>query len=213
MKWSEIAWKRAEGVYHAILQLPFVKELTEGTLSHERFIFYIRQDACYLENYSKVLAHIASRLPQKQWREDFLRFASEGIMVENALHASFAEITASDIQPTPTCLLYNSYEAAKGLEQVEIEAAAILPCFWIYMLVGKEIHKHSNPDNPYARWIDTYADESFALSTARAIEICDELAANATEAVCHEMTEAFLMATKMEWMFWESAYNLEQWKI
>ncbi len=213
MKWSEEAWKEVEGMYEDILQLPFVKELTAGTLSRERFLFYIKQDAVYIENYSKVLAHIASRLPKKEWREDFLRFALDGILVENALHSSFTEISSSKLQPSPTCLLYCNYEAAKGYEPVEIEAAAILPCFWIYMLVGNEIHKHSKADNPYAKWIETYADESFARSTAKAIDICDQLADQTTQEIRDKMTEAFLMATKMEWMFWDSAYNLERWKI
>ena len=213
MKWSDEVWKKVEGIYEDILQLPFVKGLTDGTLDKERFIFYIRQDAIYIENYSKILAHISSRLPKKEWREDFLKFALDGILVENALHASFTEIASSKIDPTPTCLLYCSFESAKGLDPIEIETAAILPCFWIYMLVGKEIHKRSLNDNPYSKWIETYADESFALSTSRAIDICDQLAANTTEEIRNKMTEAFVMATKMEWMFWDSAYNLEKWKI
>ena len=213
MKWSEEALKEVEGIYEDILRLPFVKELTAGTLSKERFLFYIKQDSYYVENYSRVLSHIASRLPEKEWREEFLRFALDGILVENSLHASFTEISYSKIHPTPTCLLYVSFESAKGLEPVEIEAAAILPCFWIYMLVGNEIHKNSNTDNPYSNWINTYADESFAQSTAKAINICDQLAQQTTPEIRTKMTEAFVMATKMEWMFWDSAYNMEKWKI
>ncbi len=213
MKWSEEAWRKVEGIYHDILRLPFVKELSDGTLSKERFLFYIRQDSFYIDNYSRVLAHIASRLPEKEWMEDFLNFASDGILVEKAMHASFIEINSSPIEPTPTCLLYCSYESAKALEPVEIETAAILPCFWIYMLVGEEIHRQCRKDNPYSTWIETYADESFSKATARAIAICDELAAKTTERIRNEMTEAFITATKMEWMFWESAYNLEKWNI
>ncbi len=213
MKWSEEVWKEAEGIYYDILRLPFVKELTAGTLSKEKFLFYIRQDAYYIENYSKVLAHIASRLPNKEWREDFMKFALDGILVENALHSSYADICSLKINPTPTCLLYCSYESAMGFEPVEIEAAAILPCFWIYMLVGNEINKQSKPDNPYAKWIETYADKSFAISTEKAIEICNQLAETTTIEIRAKMTEAFVRATKMEWMFWESAYNLEKWKI
>ncbi len=213
MKWSEEVWKKVEGIYEEILQLPFVKELTAGTLSRERFFFYIKQDAYYIENYSKVLSLIGSRLPKKEWREDFLKFALDGIIIENALHSSFTDICSSKLQPTPTCLLYCSFESATCLEAVEIAAAAILPCFWIYMLVGNDIHKRRKIDNPYAKWIETYADEAFAISTAKAIEICDQLAANATEEIRDKMTDAFVMASKMEWMFWESAYNMEKWKI
>lgn len=214
MKWSEEAWKVAEYVYKEILQLPFVKELADGTLSRERFNFYIRQDSLYIDNYSRVLAHIASRLPMKSQMEDFLKFASDGIMVEKALHESYlGGEELSGMVPTPTCLLYNSYESAKALEPVEIEAASILPCFWVYQRVGEEIIKTAVPDNPYYHWIETYGDESFAQSNLRAIEICDELAATTTGEIRRRMTEAFLMSTRMEWMFWESAYRMEQWPV
>ncbi len=213
MKWSEELWREVEGIYRDILRLPFVEELTRGTLCRERFQFYIRQDAYYLDNYSKVLAHIASRLTSKDWMADFLEFASCGIEVEKAMHASYADLSARPIEPTPTCLLYCSYESAKALEPVEVEAAAILPCFWIYMLVGQEIHRNSSAGNSYSKWIETYADETFARSTARAIEICDELAAATSPEIRRRMTEAFVAATKMEWMFWDSAYNMEKWKI
>ncbi|MDE7401906.1 MAG: TenA family protein [Muribaculaceae bacterium] len=213
MKWSEEAWLKAEPIYKSILCLPFVRELSSGTLSRERFLFYIEQDSIYLENYSKILAHIASRLPLSSQMEDFLRFASGGIMVEKILHESYLNNQHLSKLPTPTTLLYNSYEASMVLEPVEIETAAILPCFWVYQRVGEEILKMMQKDNPYSRWIETYGDESFAASTRRAIEICDELAEMSTPQIRERMTEAFIRCTKMEWMFWDSAYNLEKWKI
>ena len=213
MKWSEDTWSKAEHIYRSILCLPFVRELSAGTLSKERFLFYIGQDSIYIENYSKILAHIASRIPGRSRMEDFLKFASDGILVERLLHESFLTDKSLSILPTPTTLLYNSYEASMALEPVEIEAAAILPCFWVYQKVGEEIMKGSRGGNPYSPWIETYADESFAASTGRAIEICDELANNTTKGIRERMTEAFITSTKLEWMFWDSAYNLEKWKI
>ena len=59
-KWSEEAWSLCEPVYKAITELPFVTELAAGTLGRERFLFYLRQDAMYVDNYVLVLAHVAS---------------------------------------------------------------------------------------------------------------------------------------------------------
>ena len=213
MKWSDCAWNEASHIYRSILELPFVRELSDGTLSEDRFLFYIRQDAIYIENYSRILAHIASRLPQQKQTEDFMKFASDGIMVEKLLHEAYLAGKKSDIGPTPTTLLYTSFESSKTFEPGEIEAAAILPCFWVYQKVGEEIIKGSSQDNPYSHWIETYADKTFAESTARAIEICDELAGNTTPEIREKMTRTFVMSTRMEWMFWDSAYNFEKWKI
>ena len=212
-KWSDKAWMLAEPIYKAILAHPFVSELAEGTLSRERFLFYIRQDSIYLANYCKVLAHIASRLDDMGQAEEFLHFAADGVAVEKALHQSFIHEEVPAVDATPTCELYCSYEKACGLEPVEVEAAAILPCFWVYQRVGADIISRSRPGNPYASWIATYADPAFEAATRRAIEICDALADGASEVVKEKMTRAFIMCTRMEWMFWDSAYNLEKWKI
>lgn len=213
MKWSENAWNDVDGIFRNILKLPFIRELSDGTLSRECFDFYISQDAIYIENYSRVLAHIASRLPQKSHSEDFLHFALDGVLVEKALHQSFMGDSQDITTPTPSCMLYMNFESSKATGPVEVEAASVLPCFWVYQRVGEEIIKKSAPDNPYSQWIETYADEAFAVSTRRAIEICDELAENTTRTIRDLMTEAFIYATRMEWMFWDSAYNLERWNI
>lgn len=213
MNWSTSAWKNVETIYADILRHPFVCQLADGSLSRQRFEFYISQDALYIDNYSRVLAHIASRIPSKSHSEDFLRFALDGVMVEKALHRSFLGDSPVAADPSPACMLYMAFESSKAIEPVEVEAAAILPCFWVYQRVGEEILRRSAPDNPYRLWIETYADKAFALSTLKAIEICDSLAAGAPQHILDSMTRAFVYATRMEWMFWDSAFNMQQWKI
>ena len=41
----------------------------------------------------------------------------------------------------------------------------------------------------------------------------DELAAEASPAVRQRMTGIFVRCARMEWLFWDSAYHLEKWKI
>ena len=112
-KWSDEAWELAEPIYREILNLPFVKELAAGTLSRERFLFYIKQDSIYVENYAHVLGHVASRMPMMTQMEDFLRYALDGVAMERILHESYlGQEGRGDAKATPTCLLYNSYETA-----------------------------------------------------------------------------------------------------
>lgn len=214
MKWSEEAWQQAEPIYKSILDLPFVKELADGTLSREQFMFYIKQDSLYIENYAKVLAHIASRMAELRHAEQFMKYAIDGVAMEKALHDGFmGEDGIGDTKPSPTCLLYNSYEASFATAPVEVETACVLPCFVVYQKVGTDIVRRSSPDNPYKAWIDAYSDPYMEEMTRKAVETADELADRASEEIRRRMTEAYVLATKMEWMFWESAYNLEKWKI
>ncbi|WP_300098667.1 TenA family protein [uncultured Alistipes sp.] len=214
-RWSDRAWEAAEPVYRRITEHPFVEALAAGSLSEERFRHYLRQDALYLDGYARRLAHIAARLTRKEHTEAFLHFALEGIEVERALHASFlgGEHPSPD-EISPACLLYTSVLESQATAPVEVEAAAVLPCFVVYQRVGEEILARQQDDrNPYRRWIETYGDASFAEATARAVGICDELAEAASEEIRQRMTDLFVRCTRMEWMFWESAWNLEKWKI
>lgn len=89
MKWSEYAWKQIEEYYQLILAMPFVKELAEGSLSKEKFQFYMAQDSLYLEHFGRALALIGARAYNIQDVLSFTRFAENAIVVENALHESY----------------------------------------------------------------------------------------------------------------------------
>ena len=214
-RWSDSAWEAARPVYEKILEHPFVRTLADGTLSAERFRFYLRQDALYLDGYARRLAHIAARLGRKEHTEAFLRFAADGIAVERALHEQFlgGEHPAPE-EISPACLLYTSVLESQATAPVEVEAAAVLPCFVVYQRVGEAIHaRQQGTENPYRQWIETYADPAFAASTAEATAICDALADAAGDGTHRRMTDIFVRCTGMEWLFWESAWQLETWKI
>lgn len=214
MKWSEQAWNSIESIYNKILDLPFLHELMDGTLPPEKFYFYLRQDAIYLSEYGKVLIRIASRLEKSQHKTAFLSFAADAITVESTLHTSYLKEApqTSYKGASPSCLLYTGFLAKQLLYPVETALAAVLPCFWIYQRVGEYIVGHqTNNHNPYQAWINTYGNEDFARTVINAIAICDEVADNSP--LKTEMTEAFAYSSRMEWMFWDSAYQLEKWKI
>jgi len=214
-RWSEQAWHLVEPVYGRIIRHPFVCALADGTLPREKFEYYLRQDSLYLGEYFRVLAHTASRLGDAAYAADFIAFAADGVAVEKALHESFlGGVRPQPSEMSPACMLYTSVLLARALDPVEVEAASVLPCFWVYQRVGADILRRQNGSaNPYMPWIETYADESFARSTRRAIEICDGLAEAASPRARAMMTEIFERCARMEWLFWDSAWNLEKWKI
>ena len=215
MKWSEQTWKVIEELYESILKMPFIRELSEGSLPQEKFRFYMAQDSLYLEHFGRTLSLIAAKITDLQDVLAFMRFAENAIVVENALHESyFKDFGVSDkgiLQPA--CHHYIHFlRSTAALESVEIAVAAVLPCFWIYREVGDYIYRTQNTvDNPYEKWIDTYAGEEFSAAVDQAIAICDKIAENSTGAIRQKMTEAFIMASRMEFHFWEAAYELKMW--
>lgn len=216
MNWSKMAWAAALPVYNKILELDFIAELMNGSLPREKFNFYIEQDALYLADFGKVLAFIAAKLDDSGFAEDFLGFAKDTMLVERAVHETYLQnVDTKNLKAAPACALYTGYlHRINSTYPVEVAAASVLPCFWIYKEVGDYIlAKSSRAGNPYEMWINTYGGDEYGSAVKRAIEICDTLAAGATEKVRSDMTEAFVTASRMEWMFWQSAYELEQWPV
>jgi thiaminase/transcriptional activator TenA len=90
---------------------------------------------------------------------------------------------------------------------------ALLPCFWIYAEVGRDIHARAAASNPYQAWIDTYAGEEFHAAVRGVIAATHEAAALASPALRERMHHAFTRAVQLEWMFWDSAYRMEAWAV
>jgi len=214
--WYTLVRQETDFILEAIKQQPFIKELMNGTLSSDVFQFYINQDAIYLAEYKKVLATVGVKCQHENDTQFFLDSATGIIHVENALHQIFLKDNRLTHEPSPTCELYTSYLTRMvANHSLEEALAAVLPCFTIYKEIGDYIQENqtNKADNPYQDWIDTYGGEEFAASVNNAVAITNRYAENASEEVLQKMKTAFIKASKLEWMFWDSAYNKEAWKI
>jgi thiaminase (transcriptional activator TenA) len=220
MSFSQDAWQRIVPLYGEILNLPFNRELAAGTLSRERFTFYMLQDAHYLTYFARALAVTAARAPDNDALIQFAGSAREAVLVERALHEGFfkdygiSAAQAAAAEPSPTCAHYAHYLLALAYNApYEVSVAALLPCFWIYWEVGKHLLKTAQPDNSYQAWIDTYADEAFAEGVRKVIAIGDQMAGAGSPTIRDQMARAFVRASQLEWMFWDSAWRLERWPV
>jgi thiaminase (transcriptional activator TenA) len=213
--WAEIA-----PVYAAILGLPFNRELAAGTLSRERFAFYMVQDAHYLAAFARALATAAAKATTADAQIKFAKSAHDAIVVERALHEGFFRefgLGPDDFaatRPSPTCAAYGDFLVAAAYQHpFAVSAAALLPCFQIYYEVGRHLYGIAATPNPYQRWIDTYRDESFGHSVREVLAHVDAAFGAAAAPERTMMREAYLRAVRHEWMFWDSAYRLEAWPI
>jgi thiaminase/transcriptional activator TenA len=217
---SRTAWDQNAHHYELICAMPFNVDLAAGTLSEARFKHYITQDAHYLVGFGRALALAAAKAPDADRIVQFAKAAEDAIVVERALHGSFFQqygITPEVFAQTPlspACHHYVSYLVATAFaEPYEALLGALLPCFWIYAEVGRDIHARAAPKNPYQAWIDTYAGDEFHALVRAMIEATDEAADGASASLQARMHAAFGRATQLEWMFWDSAFRLETWPV
>ena len=213
-------WQGAAGVYDAILAHPFLTGLTDGSLPHDAFAFYVAQDAIYLHGYARALAAVASRAPTPAQAEMFARHAADALAVEKELHGSLlAEfgidpVAAEQAQPAPTNLAYISYLlATAGGGSYAEGVGVVLPCYWIYWEVGRELGRRGSPDPRYQRWIDMYGSEEFGDVVRAVIEVADELGPGLGAPERDLVHRHFRTTSRYEWMFWDMGYRQESWPV
>ncbi len=214
---TEVMWAETKPLRAAIDDLEFLHRLGDGTLPIEAFYFYMEQDALYLAGYGKALALLAARSPDRVTGAFWAQASATCATVEMSLHEGvLAGRTAAE--PSPTCLGYVSYLiAAAATAPYPVAAAAVLPCFWIYGEVGRDLAARAadvvaaDPAHPYAQWVTTYDSPQFQADVLAARKLVAAAAAAATESERAAMLEAFRISTRYELLFWDTALHPQPW--
>ena len=213
-------WASIAPIYAAILRHPFIAGLTDGSLPRERFEFYAVQDALYLREFARALAIAGARAPKDDWIVMLTEHAAGAIRVERTLHEGFFHVfglTAADVASTPlapTTQAYTDYLLTVADRAPFHEAlAALLPCYWIYWEVGKELARAGSPDPLYARWIATYDSPEFGAVVRAVLDATNEVAAGLGDRERSAMRRHFRTTSRYEWMFWDMGYRRENWPL
>jgi thiaminase/transcriptional activator TenA len=213
-------WDGISDIYRAILAHPFIKGLTDGTLPAESFAFFVVQDGLFLRQYASGLAAVASRAAEPAAMRMFARHAAEAVEVERELHGELLPALgisareAAAAEPAPANLAYTSYllSVIRGGTYAE-GIGAVLPCYWIYWEVGKELVRQGSPDPRYQRWIDTYGGDEFGDVVRDVITEADAVGAALSESERALVRRHFRTTSRYEWMFWDMGYRRESWPL
>ncbi len=213
-------WQGSEDIYQAILDHPFLAGLTDGSLAPAAFAFYVVQDALYLRRYAEALTAVGARAPTAAEQETFARHAHGAIAVEQELHGSLLADLGIDpavvavAEPAPANLAYTSYLLATiATGSYADGVSVVLPCYWIYWEVGKELLRRGSPDPRYQRWIDTYGGEDFGEVVREVLAVADGLGPGLTPQEQARAHRHFRISSRYEWMFWEMGYRQESWPV
>ena len=211
MSWTKDVWAASAKIFEGIKELPFIKELADGSLDPSRFDRYIAQDEVYLGNYGRQMFLLADMMTDPAQQEMFRLFAQTGLDGEKAMHELLIARFGIDTEVTSSAVTsaYNSHtQAALDSGSKEVALAAMLPCMWIYNEVGQYIYSIASMDgNPYKEWVMEYQNEEFTAGVNAVLEIADKWTAATDEETRSKMTKAFLEAALFEYAFWDYGYN------
>ena len=213
-------WRSITSIYSEILAHRFLRGLTDGTLTEERFRFYVLQDALYLREYARTLSLAGVRSPDEGTLVMFNEHSAGAITVERSLHEGFlkdlgvAREEAEATKASPTTLAYTSFLLRTAtLGDYSEVLGAVLPCYWIYWEVGKALLERGSPNVLYKRWIDTYSAEEFGALVEAVLDLTDTVCEDLNPSQRVRVKEAFMTTSRYEWMFWDAAWKLEGWPV
>jgi thiaminase (transcriptional activator TenA) len=212
-------YRAAEPIWDAQLDHPFVEGIGDGSLEPEIFRNWVVQDYGYLKEFSRIFAWAvakARRLESMGWYAQVLNLT---LNTEMELHRTYAArfgIDAEELERAemwPTTRAYTDFlvrTAADG--DMSDLLAALLPCAWGYVHIGKALAALPQPEDPrYRDWIEQYASEEFegAADWLRA-ELDREAAGAGAEKKAH-LEHLFLLSSRYELRFWDMCWEGESW--
>jgi thiaminase/transcriptional activator TenA len=222
MSFSNHLRKLTVSIWDAQLSHPFVAALGDGTLPEQKFQYYILQDARFLADLSRVFATGALRAPDSDSALRFAKLAEETITVERSLHENYGkrwnltpkQMTSVPMAPTNYAYTRHMLAVAASGTAAEVTVVA-LPCAWVYCVVGRHLLRKGPPpkNHPYRDWLMLYASPEFAEVQVWMRKKVDQWAKTAGKEELRRMEESFITSSRYEWMFWEMAWNEEQWPV
>ncbi|MEK3885467.1 thiaminase II [Paenibacillus sp. PL2-23] len=219
---SERLYQASKPIWDRSHAHPFLTELRNGSLSADRFIYYLKQDYVYLIDYAKLFALASVKSPDLETMHKFAELYHSTLHVEMELHRQYAErfgVTREELEGTkaaPTTITYTKYmldvAASGSLAQV---LAALLPCMWSYREIGVALAAIPEAlEHPLFReWILMYSSEEFGQLTDWCIGQMNKLADGLPERELALLEEHFLTTSRLEYLFWDMAYRLEEWPV
>jgi thiaminase (transcriptional activator TenA) len=220
-RFTERLRQQADEIWEAQHQHPFVRGIGDGTLSLERFKFWLLQDYVFLIEYARLLALGAARSPDLETMTRFATLLKETVETEMGLHRAYAAefgISREELEqelPAPTTRGYTDFllRVATTGDFSEL-AAALLPCMWAFSEIGQRLAARPAPsDQRYAKWIGMYSSKEFAELAEWCRDLLDGLAAGMPERDLQRLEAAFLASSRYEWQFWEMAWKMGRWPI
>ena len=215
---SERIRRAAQPIWERCYQHPFVQGLGDGSLSRERFAYFMVQDHKYLSMYAKVFALGLVKCDNDRDEREFAAFIPSIFQAEQSLHEEYLSklgVSPEDVEETPMALTNNAYTSymisvalREGLAEI---AASVLACSWSYKYIGDKLEEREDKtsDEFYAKWRRTYASPWYRQSNDNNIELLDRLSAGYTERQLRNLERIVCDCSEFEHSFWEMCWQME----
>ncbi len=197
----------------------FVKELENGTLKNENFLFYLKQDYIYLINYAKCYALLALNSNNAKELRFAMKFQNCIVNGEMQLHKSILQLgiqadKLSVIDESLTNIAYTRYMLSIGQNGDFLDMlTALSACAIGYAYIAKEIYERLEEEkisnHPYKEWILTYSSKEFLSEAQEFEDFLNSYSSQITDEKFEKLNEIFNTVVRLETAFWQHALELK----
>ena len=205
--------QRVRPLWDRMLAHRFLIETRDGTIPHETFALWMRQDYLFVEASIPFISALLPRAPRKHWEpltEVVAMLQKELLLFQDRAAAVGVELI--DVQPSFTTHAYIQFLMGTAYQANYASAYTVLyaveKCYHDSWTIVKEGLDRASPWYPF---VENWAGEAFAGYIAYLGSELDALAAETGVAARRRMAELFELTVKYEIAFWEMAVTDEGW--
>jgi thiaminase/transcriptional activator TenA len=211
--------ERTDAIWRAIHAHPFVRGIGEGTLSPDRFQFYLEQDYVYLIDFSRVIALAAAKAETVEEMRQFSTLLDVTLSREMELHrrtcAGFG-MEAGRLERTEPGLVTAAYTS--GLLRVCYEGrlsdivAVLLPCAAGYVEIAGRLRERGLPPPGHCRdWIETYSSPEMTALAEWLTRHMNTKAAESAAAERDRWLALYRTSARFELLFFDMSWEKSPW--
>jgi thiaminase (transcriptional activator TenA) len=201
---------------------PFLTELAAGTLPLDKFRFFIEQDLLFLPCFARCMALGAAKSRRQAELEFFTRQLDGIVRLEipsnRQLLARLVSLGASEqggsLSMAPANVAYTNFLMATAYAGQTLDIiAAILPCSWSYVEIARGLVGGIAQHPVYSDWVGFYVHDEEAALVQDMRDTFDHIARAELggEDARRRLSDIFRTSSRLEGMFWQMAYTLDQW--
>ncbi|CAD7288818.1 Aminopyrimidine aminohydrolase [Campylobacter majalis] len=205
-------------IWNEYINHEFVKQIENGTLPSENFMFYLKQDYIYLINYAKCYARLSINARTNTELRFAMKFQNYIVEGEMQLHQEILKLgidteNFSDFDESILNMAYSRYMLSVGESGDFLDMLiALAACAVGYGVIGKNIKQRLGKipsSHPYKAWIDTYSSDEFLSEVDEFIAFVDSYSNVVNESKFSRLSEIFGNVTRLEVGFWQHGLEMK----
>ncbi|MEA4820773.1 MAG: hypothetical protein VB122_00840 [Erysipelotrichales bacterium] len=194
-----------------------MKDILNGTMSKERFVFQIRQNYQYLLDYTRCwtigFSKCQNYADMEKWYMILKSTMEQTVMINRTYWSKQINVDVNELDKVieaPGKKSYTSFQLmCAGQGDLASTMMALFPCNILYRYFVEHLLDKCTLDknNQYYIWLKFYLSDSYVKKTNDEINMINDLCADKNQTEINELLNIFATSCNYEILQWEYMYH------